>query len=67
MHAIEIQKDADGNDVALAGYRREPAWHILGNVLDELTLVDTGLKDWQIESSPVFVQIDGQMVPVDPK
>ena len=67
MHAIEIQKDANGNDVALAGFRREPAWHVLGNVLDELTLKDTGLSGWQIESSPVYVEIDGQMVPVDPK
>lgn len=67
MHAIEIQKDINGNDVALAGFRREPAWHVLGKVLDELTLADTGLQDWDIQASPVFVEIDGQYVPVDPK
>ena len=67
MHAVEIQKDAQGNDVALAGFRRTPAWHTLGKVLDELTLDDTGLSGWDIQSSPVFVEIDGQMVPVDPK
>lgn len=67
MHAIEIQKDANGNDVALAGFRRTPAWHVLGKVVDELTLADSGLQDWDIRPEPVFVQIDGQFVPVDPK
>lgn len=67
MHAIEIQKDAQGNDIALAGYRREPAWHILGNVVDELTLEDTGLGGWGILGQPAYVKIGDEFVEVDPK
>ena len=67
MHAVEIQKDAQGNNVEMAGYRREPAWHVLGQVRDVLELQHTGLDGWDIMASPVFVEIDGQMVAVDPK
>lgn len=67
MHAIEIQKDAFGNDVALAGFRREPAWHILGNVKEELCLRDTGLGDWGILGQPAYVKIGDEFVEVDPK
>ncbi len=66
MHAIEIQKDAFGNTVEMAGYRKTPAWHVLGQVKDVLELQHTGLDNWDIMASPVFVEIDGQMVAVDP-
>lgn len=67
MHAIEIQKDALGNDVALAGFRRKAAWHVLGQVKDELSLADTGLGDWQITGQPAYVKIGDEFVEVDPK
>ncbi len=67
MHAIEIQKDAQGNDIALAGYRREPAWHLLGTVKDELEFADTGLGGWEIVGQPAYVKIGDEFVEVDPK
>ena len=67
MHAIEIQTDAQGNEVALCGYRKTPAWHILGKTLDHLTLADTGLTEWGITPQPAYVLIDGEFVEVNPK
>lgn len=67
MHAIEIQTDAQGNEVQLAGYRREPAWHLLGTVKDELEFADTGLGGWEITGQPAYVKIGDEFVEVDPK
>lgn len=67
MHAVEIQTDQYGNKVAMAGYSKTPAWHVLGQVEDILTLKHTKLAGWDIQSSPVFVLVDGEMVAVDPK
>lgn len=66
-HAIEIQKDANGKDVALAGYRKTPAWHVLGAVVDNLSLSDAGLSGWDITPQPAYVLVDGEYVEVDPK
>lgn len=66
-HAVEMQKDAQGNEVFLAGYRRIPAWHHLGVVADDLTLADAGLAGWGITPQPAYVNIDGTFVEVDEK